>query len=168
MAEKLTAGATLPPITLTLIDGRTLRLPEERPEGYLVLMFYRGHWCTQCRRHLDAYQQHLAELQALDVTVVAATVDSREDTRALAEAGGYGFSMAYGVTAADVAEYDPWWGDDEHGHYVQPTEMLVLRDGTIHSSMYSSGSLGRMPVEGVLFAVNQREARRQAQSEPRP
>ena len=42
MRQKLTMGATLPPITLKLIDGSTLSLPDGRPEGYLVLMFYRG------------------------------------------------------------------------------------------------------------------------------
>ena len=86
MAEKLTLGATLPRITLKLIDGSTLSLPEGRPEGYLVLMFYRGHWCTQCNRHLIGYQAKMDELRSLGVTVVAGSVDSLEDTRALAEA----------------------------------------------------------------------------------
>ncbi|MFN0072142.1 MAG: redoxin domain-containing protein [Chloroflexota bacterium] len=162
MTGKLTQGSVLPHIELRLIDGQTLTLPAGRPPGYLVLMFYRGHWCTQCRRHLSQYQEHLEELRSLDVTVVAASVDSRELTRQLAESAGYTFPMAYGVTRDDVSAFDPWWGDDEHGQYIQPTEMLVLRDGTIHSSMYGSGSLGRMPVEGVLFAVRQREERRAA------
>jgi peroxiredoxin len=160
MAEKLTLGTTLPRITLKLIDGSTLSLPEGRPEGYLVLMFYRGHWCTQCNRHLIGYQAKMDELRSLGVTVVAGSVDSLEDTRALAEANGFTMPLAYGLTPEDVAPYDPWWGHDEHGTYIQPTEMLVLPDGTIHSSMYGSGSLGRMPVEGVLFAVRNREERR--------
>lgn len=161
MAQKLTLGVRLPALTLKLLDGTSLSLPDDTVGRYLVLILYRGHWCTQCRRHLTAYQEHWDELNALGVAVVAASVDGREDTIAFRNSGGFTFPMAYGVTAGDVAALDPWWGDDDHGHYIQPTEMLVLPDGMIHTSMYASGSLGRMPVEGVLFAVRMREERRQ-------
>jgi peroxiredoxin len=164
MAEKLTLGARLPSVALKLLDGTTMTVPEDTLGRYLVLILYRGHWCRQCRRHLTTYQEHLQELDDLGVSVVAASVDGREETIGFRDSGGFTFPMAYGVTAGDVAVLDPWWGDDEHGHYIQPTEMLVLPDGTIHTSMYSSGSLGRMPVEGVLFAVRLREERRLTQA----
>lgn len=44
MPHKLQQGDKLPPITLRLIDGGTLKLPEESPGRYVALLFYRGHW----------------------------------------------------------------------------------------------------------------------------
>ena len=44
MPRKLVQGDKLPPITLKLIDGQTMKLPDELPGRYLALLFYRGHW----------------------------------------------------------------------------------------------------------------------------
>ncbi len=33
-----------PSLTLKLVSGETLRLPDEMPTRYLALLFYRGHW----------------------------------------------------------------------------------------------------------------------------
>ena len=44
MGAKLQQGERLPPITLNLIDGGALALPDELPSRYLALLFYRGVW----------------------------------------------------------------------------------------------------------------------------
>lgn len=31
-------------MTLKLLSGETVKLPEEMPPRYLALLFYRGHW----------------------------------------------------------------------------------------------------------------------------
>ncbi len=166
MADKLIEGSRMPPLSLTLVGGQRLSLPGGTPSRYLVLMFYRGHWCTLCRRHFAHYQSKLSELEALGITPVAASVDSAEQTGALVDELGITFPVGYGLTAGAVAPFDPWWGDDERGHYIQPAEFLVGPDGNVIASMYGSGAIGRMPVEGVLFAVEARERRRLGDSQP--
>ena len=42
--EKLQQGDRLPSITLKLIGGDTLTLPEQMSSRYLALLFYRAHW----------------------------------------------------------------------------------------------------------------------------
>lgn len=167
MSDKLVQGAKLPPITLKLVDGKTLSLPDELPGRYLALLFYRGTWCPYCKRHLASYQANLSELESLGVTVVAAAVDPLEQTKEMIESLGLTYPVAYGITEADVADFDPWWGDDNHGHYIQPMELLVLRGGIIFGSMYASGPVGRMAVEEVLNAVRSRERRRLEQEQAR-
>ncbi|MDA1258662.1 MAG: hypothetical protein O3C10_12615 [Chloroflexi bacterium] len=44
MANKLVQGDKIPSITFELIDGGTIRLPDEMPGRYLALLFYRGNW----------------------------------------------------------------------------------------------------------------------------
>ena len=44
MAEKLDSGDTLPSVTLKLVGGGSVTLPDELPTQYGVLLFYRGHW----------------------------------------------------------------------------------------------------------------------------
>ncbi len=44
MPHKLIQGDKLPLFTFSLIDGRTITLPESMSSRYLVLLFYRGNW----------------------------------------------------------------------------------------------------------------------------
>jgi peroxiredoxin len=168
MAEKLVQGNRLPPITLTLIDGTALTLPDQLPGRYLALLFYRGTWCPYCRRQLMSYQEHLDELQELGVHVVAASVDPVGSVRQMVEETGITYPVAYGVTDEDVTDYAPWLADDaNHGHYIQPMELLVLRGGVLFGAMYASGPIGRMAVDEVLNSVRARERRRLEQEAAR-
>lgn len=44
VANKLGIGDTFPRLTLTLVDGNTLELPDGVDAKYRILLFYRGHW----------------------------------------------------------------------------------------------------------------------------
>ena len=44
MAEKLDAGDSFPKLTLELVDGGKLELPDGLDARYKVILFYRGHW----------------------------------------------------------------------------------------------------------------------------
>jgi peroxiredoxin len=44
MAEKLNSGERFPRMTLKLVDGGTLELPDGLDAKYKVILFYRGHW----------------------------------------------------------------------------------------------------------------------------
>ncbi|MEJ2176249.1 MAG: hypothetical protein P8Y76_15525 [bacterium] len=44
MAEKLNSGDIFPKLTLNLVDGSTLELPDGVDAKYKVILFYRGHW----------------------------------------------------------------------------------------------------------------------------
>lgn len=44
MAEKLQQGDRFPSITLNLVGGGTVRIPQDMPTRYAAVLFYRGHW----------------------------------------------------------------------------------------------------------------------------
>ncbi len=44
MGKMLQQADRFPPITLKLIDGGAIKLPDEAPSRYTALLFYRGHW----------------------------------------------------------------------------------------------------------------------------
>ena len=98
--------------------------------------------------------------------MIAATVDDRASTEAMARQQGLSFPIAYAMTQGQLAAFDPWWANDVHGHYPQPMEFLVLRGGTIFGCMYASGPIGRMDVDEVITALRGRERRRSEQAQP--
>ncbi len=44
MAEKLNSGDAFPRMTLNLVGGGRLELPDGVDAKYKVILFYRGHW----------------------------------------------------------------------------------------------------------------------------
>ena len=44
MAEKLQQGDRLPSVTLQLVDGGTITLPDDASTRYTAVLIYRGHW----------------------------------------------------------------------------------------------------------------------------
>ncbi len=44
MAEKLNTGDTFPSLTLQLVGGGTMTVPDDFDSKYGVILFYRGHW----------------------------------------------------------------------------------------------------------------------------
>ena len=44
MAAKLSTGDPFPRLTLKLVDGRSLELPDGLDAKYKIVLFYRGHW----------------------------------------------------------------------------------------------------------------------------
>jgi peroxiredoxin len=44
MAEKLNTGDVFPKLSLNLVDGSTLELPDGIDAKYKIVLFYRGHW----------------------------------------------------------------------------------------------------------------------------
>jgi hypothetical protein len=44
MSEKLGIGDTFPKVTINLVDGGTLDLPDGLDAKYRIVLFYRGHW----------------------------------------------------------------------------------------------------------------------------
>lgn len=44
MAKKLDTGDPFPSMTLALVGGTALTVPDEINASYAILLFYRGHW----------------------------------------------------------------------------------------------------------------------------
>ena len=44
MTEKLQQADRFPALALKLVDGSTIRIPDEIPGRYAIVLFYRGHW----------------------------------------------------------------------------------------------------------------------------
>ena len=44
MSDKLGIGSTFPNLTVDLVGGGQISLPDDLDARYRVILFYRGHW----------------------------------------------------------------------------------------------------------------------------
>jgi peroxiredoxin len=99
---------------------------------------------------LAGFEKLGSELDALDVKVLAASVDPLEKAREVA--AELSFRVAYGVTREQADSIGAWW--EERRSIVQPSEFLLAADGKVRAATYSSGPIGRMDAADVVKLVN--------------
>ena len=116
-------------------------------------------------RQLAAWEEKKAELEGLEASVYAVSCDTLEQATEVV-GRGLTFPVAYGATKEDGETIGAWWSDDHDG-YIQPSEFLLGRGGTVLGAMYASGPVGRMAPEEALQAITSRERRRLEQEQQR-
>jgi len=60
-----------------IIEGE-FNLFDELNSGPVVLIFYRGHWCPYCTRHLGDLEEQLEQIRELGAQVVAITPENED------------------------------------------------------------------------------------------
>lgn len=92
------------------------------------------------------------DLRSIGVQVMAASVDSQEDTARLAGKLGISFPMGCGLDPLPTANalggyYEP---DD---HYLQPASFILDPELKVATACYSSGPVGRIEGPDALWLV---------------
>lgn len=68
--NKFKAGDKAPNFTFEA-DGNSYQLDEMLAENdYVLVIFYRGHWCPVCNRHLAAFQKELGLLSDYNLQIL--------------------------------------------------------------------------------------------------
>ncbi|MSP98665.1 MAG: redoxin domain-containing protein [Betaproteobacteria bacterium] len=100
------------------------------------------------------FEKVKAELDALGVTVFAASVDALD--KATEVAAELSFPMAYGVAREVADKLGCWW--EERRSIFQPANFIIDAQGEILASTYSDGPIGRMEAIDVVRYITFREA----------
>lgn len=95
------------------------------------------------------FEEKKAELDALGVSVYAASVDTGEKAQEVAN--DVSFPVGQGVTRETADTIGGWW--EESRDFNQPSQFIIKRDGTIVQSAYSDGPLARILADDVLGLV---------------
>ena len=144
---RLANGDTFPQLTVSLVGGEKLTLPDDTAGSWSVILINRGHWCPFCRTQLTDFQRHIGQLEALGATVVTFSADSESDAGETASSLGVTFPVGFGVDPAATAQTIGNYvsdGSDGHPVHAEATGFLLTPDGTVALAVYSSGAIGRL------------------------
>jgi peroxiredoxin len=148
----LSPGDEFPSLTLQLVGGDKLELPNELAGDYGVVLFYRGSWCPYCNAQLRAFRRATEELAAVGARTVALSVDDEATTRALIDKHGITFPVGHSADARAVAAATGAFVNEEPLH-LQSTGFVLDPDGRVVVSVYSSGAIGRLVPEDVIGLI---------------
>src|SRR5580704_9203243 len=99
----LNPGDEFPSLTLSLLGGHHLALPDALAGDFGVVLFYRGSWCPYCNAQLRAFERAGEALAGAGVKVAALSVDDNETTAALVNKHKLTFPVGYGAVAPEIA-----------------------------------------------------------------
>ena len=95
------------------------------------------------------FAEEKAELDKLGVSVVAASIDTGDESKEVADE--VNFPVGEGVTREIADALGSWWEDRRS--IIQPSEFIIRKDGSVACSTYSSGPIGRMEPEDAVKLI---------------
>ncbi|WP_436298212.1 peroxiredoxin-like family protein [Variovorax sp. LjRoot175] len=86
-------GDLAPDAILMDAQDKPVRLADLWKQAPLVLVFFRGGWCSYCNVHLRRWQQHLGELMQLGANLIAISPQSPENTEWTSSGNGLEYRL---------------------------------------------------------------------------
>ena len=121
-------------------NGEKVRLSEYLPMGKTVIIFYRGHWCPVCNKHLQAVQDSLEMIYEKGAQVIAVSPEKPFFLKKTSDKTGAKFTIvhdedfkvcdAYGVTFSPDADqiklYNTMLGADLENAHSDDSQRLPI------------------------------------------
>jgi peroxiredoxin len=151
-------GQQAPELVVELVGGGNWDLAAQKPAGFTLIVFYRGHHCPVCRAQLTELNRRSEELEQRGIDVIAVSGDtealaseSKEDWHLDRLAIGYGLrerSMrAWGLFVSAGRDGEPQ-------HFNEPGLFLIKPDGTVYYEALTSMPWGRPRLDDILNGVD--------------
>lgn len=94
-AKGLKVGSKAPLFSAIDAERSNFILADELKKGPVVVIFYRGHWCPVCNKHLGQIQDSLRLITEKGATVVAVSPEKPEYLEKMEEKTGAKFRLLY-------------------------------------------------------------------------
>ena len=101
------------------------------------------------------FAENKAELDKLGISVVAASSDTEDKSKEVAEE--VNFPVGEGVSREIADALGSWWEDRRS--IIQPSEFILGPDNKVMASSYADGPLGRMQADDMIKLISFYESR---------
>jgi peroxiredoxin len=142
-------GDRFPTLSVALVGGDALSLPDALAGNVGVILFYRGSWCPYCNAQLRAFQRASDSFADVDAKVVALSVDDEATTAELIAKHDLTFPVGHSADAKAISAATGAFVDPERG-FLQSTGFILDPVGKVVISVYSSGAIGRLVPDDVV------------------
>lgn len=150
----LEVGDMAPDFELTNQEGKLMSLSNQLVYSDVLLVFYRGHWCPICNRHLAAFQQELTQLQASGINVLAITPDNIEDAMTTSKKNELSFPILSDSNNEVMRKYKVLFHREKKEDEVLPVPAtyLIGQDHKIKYVHYDTNYKSRSNVNDIVAA----------------
>lgn len=133
-----------PDFTLLNAVGQSVELQNLRAKGSVVITFYRGLWCPFCNLELKALQKALPQIQQLNVSLVAISPQTPDNTLSTVKEHSLGFEVLSDVDNKVAKQFGLV--------YTLPQPMQEIMEGfDINLQIYNGNDSNELPVNATYI-----------------
>lgn len=149
-------GDPAPDFTLPDSTGHPERLADLLRVAPVLLFFFRGTWCPNCRKQWAELRPAMAKLLMSGVQCRGILAQARPSVAAYAESPGFPFPMLIDETRAVIKAYGVWHllGLDAF-NIARPSTFLIDEAGQVRWIFVSSHQMDRPSIETLLGAIRE-------------
>lgn len=154
----------VPRLSVALAGGGKFDLDAETPKNFILVLFYRGLHCPQCRRQLTDLEAKLPDFEKRGVSVVAISGDEAERAeRTKSEWNLPNLRIGYGLNLATARSFGLWIstgrgkttaGLEEPALFNEPGLFLIKPDGTLYCASVQTMPFSRPQLTDLLAALD--------------
>ncbi len=168
----LEVGDTAPDFSMKDQDGNEVKLSSKLSEGPVLMVFLRAEWCSFCRKHLQAFQERIQDIQQSGkAQVLAVSPQLPEYMIDFHKKNSLNYPILYDETHSVMKDYKVFFHvTDKYNNYIKeakgnsieafngdddpvmpvPATYLIGADGRIKYVHYDANYKKRSAVEDIL------------------
>ena len=156
---KLTAGQRFPKMAVAKFGGGEVHLGSLRnPNAWQLVVVYRGKHCPLCTTYLSELNEVLPELQALNVEVVAVSVDPEEKVRIQMDQVKPNFEVGYGLSIEQMQALglyisNPRSSEEHDRPFAEPGLIVINSEGTVQIIDISNAPFTRPDLKTLVMGI---------------
>lgn len=148
-AKGLQIGVEAPMFNAIDENSIEFSLSDEIKKGPVVIIFYRGHWCPVCNKHLSQIQDSLKMIENLGAKVIAVSPEKPEFLNIMGEKVDAEFTFLYDENYKIAKAYDVDF-DLSNGQQLKMNVFLGKKVKEIHSDIDT-----KLPIPAT-YIINQK------------
>jgi peroxiredoxin len=162
--KKLLPRQAVPALTLQTLSGKRWKMDEQSPNGFTMIVFYRGLHCPVCRSYLSELNRLVGEFGQRGVEVIAISSDTH--SRALETKESLkleNLEIGFGLDLKTAYQWGLFVsssrgktsiGIEEPALFTEPGIFLVRSDGTLYWSFVQTMPFARPHFKELLAALD--------------
>lgn len=147
----LKAGDKAPHFTLSMADGQMTSLSDMLKNSNVLLLFFRGTWCPNCRKQLISLNTHAEEFSNASTQLVGIFCQKDEPVKKWASSNNIKIPLLIDEDRVVAKTYGVYvriaW---DSFNIARPANFLVDRSGHIRFVYVSSSQWDRCDVDALL------------------
>ena len=144
-------------------SGHLVKMSDVKPGWYLVLILYRGSWCSACQGQLAGLKEDYPKFQAAHATIAAVSVDPVQDSADFNQQWRFPFPL---LSDPELKVIDAYGARLPNGHegkdIAKPTTLIIDPNKMIRFKYIGKDPTDRPTDNEILFTIQQIEKNDQA------
>lgn len=156
---KLQPGQAFPPLSFSTLGGDELTVgAPSNNSNWTLMVVYRGLHCPLCTRYLDELNAVNADLQALNIDLVAASADTQEKAAQQLNGINPTFTVGYDLSIAQMQTLglyisEPRSAAETDRPFAEPGVFLIDEHGRLQVIGISNGPFVRPEIKTLIAGL---------------